>query len=72
MNPKNKTRYKSLDRIASDPRVIEIWDESEDGHGLWLKLADGWNCEGGSLIHRWTVREMIEHFRWFVTEGEPN
>lgn len=69
MHIKNKTKFKSLDRLASDPRIIEIWDETEQGHGLWLQLAPGWNCNGGSMVHRWSVKDLVEYFKLHVTEG---
>ena len=65
---KNKTRYKSLDKICEDSRVIEIWDEHEDG--IWLQLADGWNWWGCSCCHEWTCASLIAAFG-AVTKGDP-
>lgn len=62
-HPNNKTRYKSLDRIAADPRVREIWSEEGMGDGLWIDLADGWNWAGCSCVHEWSVTELIRSFR---------
>jgi hypothetical protein len=66
-HPKNMTRYKTLDRLAADPRVIEIWDEGEDG--LWATLADdwwNWDAGGTSGVHAETVRDLLYQFRWYV------
>jgi hypothetical protein len=58
MHPRNKTRYKTLDKVASDPRVVEVWDEGEDG--LWVELAEGFNHEGTSGLHEYTCKDLIE------------
>lgn len=68
-HPKNRTRFRSLDRIAADPRVQEIWDEGEDG--IWISLASGYNWEGCSTVHEWTVKDLIESFR-LVEPNEPD
>lgn len=67
MNPKNKTRYKTLNRIASNPKVEEIWDEGDDG--LWISLNEGWNWEGCSCVHEYTVKKLISSFGC-VEKGE--
>lgn len=67
-HPKNKTKYKVLDKIAADPRVKEIWDEGEDG--LWLSLEKGYNNEGASQIHEWSVKDLINAFKYQVEEGD--
>jgi hypothetical protein len=64
----NKTRYKSLDRIAADPRVREIWSEEGMGDGLWISLADGWNKDGASVVHEWSAKDLREAFR-HIAEG---
>jgi len=66
LNPKNHTSYRSLDKIAADPRVVEIWDEGEDG--IWVQLAEGYNWDDVSCVHEWKVKDVIEAFRW-VKEG---
>lgn len=48
-HPRNKTKYASLDKLAADPRIVEIWDEDEDG--IWAQLAPGYNFEGCSCLH---------------------
>jgi len=68
-HPKNKTRYKSLDAIAADPRVVEIWDEDEDG--IWIALVQGFNFEGCSCVHEWSVRDVIQSFKTRVQPGDP-
>lgn len=67
MHPKNKTQYSTLNRLAKDPRVVEIWTEGEDG--IWVSLAKGWNNEGCSTVHAYTPQKVIEEFEAFVTEG---
>jgi len=53
----NRTRYKTLDKLAADPRIVEIWDEQEDG--IWALLADGYNADGSSCLHEWTAGELL-------------
>jgi hypothetical protein len=64
---KNKTRYKTLNKLAEDPRIEEIWDEGRDG--LWASLAPGYNWDGSSSIHESTAGELIEAMRG-VTRGD--
>lgn len=54
----NLTRLKGLNRLGADPRVSEIYQDSD---GIWLYTMDGWKAEpGGShTIHENTVREVI-------------
>lgn len=63
MNTKNQTRYRSLNKIAADPRVIEIWDEGEDG--IWIALADGYICADTEThcVHEWNCRDLIASFQ---------
>lgn len=35
---KNKTKFRWFNRFENDPRVLEIWDEGEDG--LWASYRD--------------------------------
>ena len=63
----NKTRYKSLDTMACDPRIIEIWDEGADG--IWAQLAPGYNFDGSSCLHEWTVRALIKAWRTQISVG---
>lgn len=60
-HPKNKTRFRSLDQIAADERVVEIWDEGEDG--IWVQLVDGWNWYDVSCVHEWKVRDVLRAFK---------
>ena len=64
----NRTRYKSLDKLAADPRIVEVWDEDDDG--LWALLADGYNIDGCSCLHEWTVKKLLAQVP-FITEGPP-
>ena len=65
----NNTRYKTLDKLAADPRIVEIWDEDEDG--IWASLADGYNAEGCSCLHEWTAKELLASVDR-ITEGAPS
>lgn len=67
-NPKNKTSYRSLDRLAADPRILEIWDEGPDG--LWADLARGFNNEGCSSLHEFTCAELIAAVQR-IEKGDP-
>jgi hypothetical protein len=66
-NRKNQTNYKELNQLAKDPRVVRIWDEGDDG--LWVELAKGYNSEGTSHIHEWSVKDLIRLFNDTVEEG---
>jgi hypothetical protein len=63
----NKTRFRSLDRMARDPRVVEIWDEGADG--IWAELAPGHNFDGSSCLHEWTVRDLLRAWRTRISTG---
>jgi len=67
VHPKNNTKHKALNRIASDPKVEQIWDEGDDG--LWISLNKGWNREGCSCVHEWSVKKLISSFE-SVEKGE--
>lgn len=61
----NKTRFKTLDKLAKDPRVIEIWDEGSDG--LWAQLADGFKFEGEvTCVHEWSCKDLISSMSMVV------
>lgn len=69
-HPRNKTRFKSLNRLAAHEAVEEIWDEGDDG--LWLSLNKGWYLGGGAYttcIHEHNVKNMIEQFK-LIEKGE--
>lgn len=71
--PNNRTGRKSLDRMARDPRVDEIWTEDdgfrEDGRpSYWASLAPGFNWDGCSCLHEGTIADLyaaLDH----VSEG---
>ncbi len=67
MHPKNKTNFKSLDRIAASPKVSHV---EEDSDGIWIYLQPGWNFEGCSAVREDTVRSAISHFA-MVEVGDP-
>jgi hypothetical protein len=64
----NKTGRKTLDRLAKDPRIDEIWDEGSDGY--WASLKDGFNADGCSCLHEWTVKDLL-HARGLIEAGAP-
>jgi len=68
MANKNFSGIRALDKIAKDPRVKKIWNEYEDG--LWIELMDGYNKDGCSCVHAWSVAALLESFEQ-VEEGEP-
>lgn len=62
MHPRNNTKYKSLNKIASHPSVEEIWDEDTDG--LWIQLNEGWIVYGGDkCVHEWSLKDLINAFK---------
>jgi len=66
---KNKTGKKTLDRLNSDPRVKEVWDEGEEG--IWVSLASGWNWDGCGAVHEHTAREIMWSMKG-VQKGDPS
>ena len=60
-NPKNKSRFKSLDKIAASPLVVQIYDEGEDG--IWVDLTIQNPFSGTTAIHEWTVANVISEFK---------
>lgn len=68
-HPKNKTKYKSLNKLAADPRVKEIFSEESDDNGIWVDLVPGFNFDGCSSVHEWSCRDVIAAMD-NVTEGE--
>jgi hypothetical protein len=65
---KNKTGLRGFDRLETDPRVVEIWSEGPDGY--WIELAPGYNIEGCSCAHGWTVKATLAQLS-LVERGEP-
>ncbi len=68
MHPKNKTRYKTLDKLAADPRVKEVWSEEYAGDGIWASLVPGYNLDGCSCVHEWSAGDLVRSFG-LVTTG---
>lgn len=66
---KNRTKYKSLDRLAADHRVKEIWSEEGTADGLWLGLAQGYNLDGCCQVHEYNVKDLVAAMRR-VKEGD--
>jgi hypothetical protein len=76
---KNRTGYKKLDQLASDQRIIDIWDERDEfwDDGIWAELADGYRnaVDGSSCLHEWSVPDMLRSVKHIesgpvVVEGE--
>lgn len=65
----NKTRFKGLDRMTRDPRIVEIWDEGDEG--IWAQLAPGYNFDGSSCLHEWTVRDLLQAWQSQISVGPP-
>mgnify|MGYP001593161495 CR=1 FL=1 len=64
----NETRFKSLDRLAADPRIETVFDEGENGLCAWLK--PGWNVEGCSSFRAWKVKDLLAEVK-LIEKGEP-
>lgn len=67
MHPKNRTRFKTLDRIAKDARCAYV---REDSDGVWVGLANGYNFEGQSAIRGDYIASVLSDWRR-IEEGEP-
>jgi len=63
----NRTGRRSFDKLARDPRVVEIWAEDRDGY--WVQLQPGWNHDGASCVHGLTVAEV--HQQMAQVEAGP-
>lgn len=64
---KNKTRFKSLDVVNDDPRVQEVFQDS-DGIWLWLVTDSHWTADPRDAhdIHEMTVRDVLARYRGLV------
>jgi hypothetical protein len=58
---------KLFDKIKSDPRVEDIWNEGlwttkneEDDGGWWVSLRDGFEWYGCSTIHERTLTNVLK------------
>lgn len=49
----NRTGRRAFDRLARDPRVVDVWGEDDDG--VWAALADGYHWDGCSCLHGFAV-----------------
>jgi hypothetical protein len=60
---------KSLLKLKDDPRVKEIWDESNTGDGYWVNLKDGFaDMEydpfyPNHVIHEWTAAKVLSRMK---------
>lgn len=52
-----------IERIKSDPRVSEIWNEGEDG--WWVMLKAGFMCRNSEChaVHEWSLRDLWSSFK---------
>ena len=66
MSEKNKTTYKSLNKIARHPDVNEIWDEGDDGIWLDLKYPYVSPCYQVGTIHEWSCKDIKESFKQYL------
>ena len=68
--------------MARDPRIVEVRHESQDDYpetdaagrlrwkpSLWADLADGYNFEGCSAIHAYSVKGLYADLS-AVVKGE--
>ena len=69
-NDKNKTGKKSLDKLAADPRIVEVWDEGEDG--MWAELANGWIWDEVHTLHEHTVKDLLNAYKQIRPEFAPS
>lgn len=48
----NQTRFKTLDKVAKDPRVKEVYQDSD---GIWVYFVPGGTSRGAavSVVTRW-------------------
>ena len=54
---------KLFDKIKSDPRVEDIWNEGpswDNGECWWVSLRDGFNWEGCLTIHERTLTNVLK------------
>ena len=54
---------KTLKRLKQDPRVLDAWDEGEDGY--WITLKTGWWSPAMEThaVHEWNIRDLLREFR---------
>lgn len=62
MQPRNRTRYASLNIVNADPRVDHVF---QDEDGIWLFLNPGWTADPHDAhdIHEDTVRDVLAKYR---------
>jgi hypothetical protein len=57
MAGRNLTGLKTFDRLARDPRVVEVRSEGADGY--WVDLAPGYRFKDCISVHEYTVRDVL-------------
>ena len=67
MHPKNRTGFKTLDRLAADPRVERL---ELDENGLWCHLLPGHSFDGCSGFRADSAKRLLEDATR-IEEGEP-
>jgi len=61
----NRTRFKSLDKVAADPRVIDIDVEcgvSDSRYTYSITLCRGWICDGVHYPCENSIRALLTTF----------
>lgn len=58
---RNQTGLTSLDKLGDDPRVREIYKDSD---GIWCELQAGFGWDGCHGLHENTVKEMLAQVRY--------
>ena len=66
MEIKNKTYFKSLDKIAKHPAVNEIWDEGDDGLWIGLKYPHASPSSQVGTIHEHSCKALQAGFAEFL------
>lgn len=54
-------RLKAIATVKSDSRILDAWDEGEDG--LWATLRPGWKWEDVHALHESTPRCFLRSLK---------
>jgi len=60
---------KLFDKIKSDPRVEDVWNEGpswDDGQCWWVSLRYGFEWEGCSTIHERTLTNVLKALKQVI------
>lgn len=61
---KNRTKYRTLDKLESDARIAMIWSEEGTDDGLWISLEAGFNLDGCGVVHEYSVKDLLASLKW--------